>query len=234
LTKGPGDPEHDAETIARERDWLKTLLDNLNEGVAACDTAGVLTVMNRTARRWHDIRDDPVSAVDWPEHLHLCKKDGVTPLTLEEIPLYRALQGEDVQNVEVVIATPDQPHRLVSVSGKALYDDAGNKLGALIVMHDLAQRTRADSAEVELAIQKSAAEVRRREALRINDRVVQSLVAAAWVWDDDVEKARQSLTKALHSAKDIVGGLIGELKVEGELETGILRNTDPAENPDDR
>jgi hypothetical protein len=131
-----------------------------------------------------------------------------------------------VESVEVVIAVPDKPHRLVSVSGNALYDDAGNKLGALVVMHDLAQRTRADSAEVELAIQRSAAEVRQREALRINDRVVQSLVAAAWVWDDDVEKARQSLTKALHSAKDIVGGLIGELKVDGELEAGTLRNTE--------
>jgi PAS domain-containing protein len=225
LTKGPGS-QNDAETIVRERDWLKTLLDNLQEGVAACDNDGVLTVMNRTARQWHDIRDDPVSPVDWAEHLHLCKKDGVTPLALEEIPLYRALQGEDVQNVEVVIAAPDQPHRLVSVSGNALYDDAGNKLGALIVMHDLAQRTRADSAEVELAIERSTAEVRQREALRINDRVVQSLVAAAWVWDDDVEKARVSLTKALHSAKDIVGGLIGELKIDGRLEAGTLRNTE--------
>ncbi|MCA1705148.1 MAG: PAS domain-containing protein [Actinobacteria bacterium] len=233
MTKERGGHEHDAETIVRERDWLKTLLDNLKEGVTACDNDGVLTVMNRTARKWHGIRNDPVSPEEWSEHLHLYKKDGVTRLTLQEIPLYLALQGEDVQNVEVVIAAPHQPHRLVSVSGNALYDDAGNKLGALVVMHDLAQRTRADSAEVELEIERSTAEVRQREALRINDRVVQSLVAAAWVWDDDVEKARESLTKALRSAKDIVGGLIGELKVDGQLEVGALRNADPVEDTDE-
>jgi hypothetical protein len=53
---------------------------------------------------------------------------------------------------------------------------------------------------------------------------VQALVAAAWVWDDDVAKARASLTKALGSAKNIVGGLIGELKVEGEIPSGTLQN----------
>ena len=217
------------ETIIQERDWLKTLLDNLTEGVAACDTEGVMTVLNGTARKWHGVEEQPVPADRWAAHFNLCDPAG-TPLSLEEIPLYRALQGEDVQNVEMVIAPEGRPQRLVSVSGNALYDGDGNKLGALVVMHDLAQRTRADTAEVELAVERRASEIRRVEALRINDRVVQSLAAAAWVWDEDMEKARTSLTKALGSAKDIVGGIIGELQVEGTLPPGALRN---AEAPED-
>ena len=227
---GPSQQNYDAsvETIIQERDWLKTLLDNLTEGVAACDTDGVMTVLNGTARKWHGVDEEPVPAERWGEHFNLCKPDG-TPLALEEIPLYRALQGEDVQNVEMVIAAEGRSQRLVSVSGNALYDGDGNKLGALVVMHDLAQRTRADTAEVELAVERRAAEVRRIEALKINDRVVQSLAAAAWVWDDDMEKARASLTKALGSAKDIVGGIIGELQVGGELPPGALRNAEAPE-----
>jgi len=217
------------ETIKQERDWLRTLLDNLKEGVAACDNDGKLTVLNRKARDWHGVGNQRVTAEDLVAHGRFFKPDGVTPLKQEEVPLYRALQGEDVRSVEVVIATEGRPHRLVSVSGNALHDNEGNKLGALVVMHDLAQRTRADAAEVELATELTAAEVRRREAIRINDRVVQSLVAAAWVWDDDVAKARASLTKALGSAKDIVGGLIGELKVEGEISPGTLRMDEPQE-----
>ena len=220
-------PEDSKQTIVQERDWLKTLLDNLNEGVTACDPDGLLTVMNRTAREWHGVDVKPVPPAEWASYLNLYKVDGVTPLPLEEVPLYRALQGEDVRDVEAVIAAADQPHRLVAVSGNALYDPEGNKLGALVVMHDLAQRTRADTAEVELTLERRQNEVRRREALRINDRVVQSLAAAAWVWDDDMAKARESVTKALGSAKDIVGGIIEELQVEGELAPGTLRNHDP-------
>jgi PAS domain-containing protein len=220
------------ETIKQERDWLRTLLDNLKEGVVACDTSGAITVLNRTAREWHQGAEEPTSIERWIAQQTLLKPDGETPLTLEETPLHRALQGEDVRNAEFVIAVKGRPHRLVSASGNALQDNESNKLGALLVMHDLAQRTRADAAEVELAVELTAAEVRRREALRINDRVVQSLVAAAWVWDDDVAKARASLTKALGSAKDIVGGLIGELKVEGEVPPGTLR-TDDTQGPND-
>lgn len=235
--EGPATPvqeRYDAslETIKQERDWLRTLLDNLKEGVVACDTSGAITVLNRTAREWHQGVEEPSSIEAWIAQQTLLRPDGETPLTLEEAPLYRALEGEDVRNVEVVIAIEGQPHRLVSASGSALHDNEGNKLGALVVMHDLAQRTRADAAEVELAVELTAAEVRRREAIRINDRVVQSLVAAAWVWDDDVAKARASLTKALGSAKNIVGGLIGELKVEGEVPPGTLRNDEPR-GPDD-
>jgi PAS domain-containing protein len=221
------------ETIKQERDWLETLLDNLSEAVIACDANGVLTAINRTARRWHGVLSAPATPEDWATHHNLYRPDGITPLDVNETPLYRALQGEDVRNVEVVIAVKGKAQRLVSVSGNALFDDEGNKLGALVVMHDLAQRTRADAAEDELAIELTAAEVRRREALRINDRVVQSLVSAAWVWDDDVAKARASLTKALSSAKDIVGGLIGELQIEGEVPPGTLRNEDPLRAEDE-
>ena len=218
--------EENLETIKQERDWLKTLLDNLAEGVVACDADGNVVLMNKTARDWHGISKEVVSGGDWSQLDHLRKKDGTTRLGHAETPLHRALGGENVHGLELVIVAEGQPDRLVAMSGNALLDDDGDQLGALIVMHDLAQRTRADAAEVELASHAAAAEARRHEAIKINDRVVQSLVAAAWVWDDDVAKARESLTKALRSASDIVGGTIGELQKRGQLTPGTLRNDD--------
>ena len=220
--------DENLETIKQERDWLKTLLDNLGEGVVACDANGSVVMMNKTARDWHGLSKGDVSAGEWSELDHLRKKDRTTRLGQDETPLHRALGGENVDGLELVIVAEGQPDRLVAISGNSLLDDDGNQLGALVVMHDLAQRTRADAAEVELATYAAAAEARRREAIKINDRVVQSLVAAAWVWDDDVAKARDSLTKALRSASDIVGGTIGEIQKQGELRPGTLRNDDTA------
>ena len=221
--------QENLETIKQERDWLKTLLDNLGEGVVACDADGTVVLMNKTARDWHGISKEDISGGQWGQLDHLRQKDGSTPLAQDETPLHRALGGENVEGLELVIVADGQPDRLVAMSGNSLLDDEGNQLGALVVMHDLAQRTRADAAEVELATYAAAAEARRREAIKINDRVVQSLVAAAWVWDDDVAKARESLTKALRSASDIVGGTIGEIQKHGDLTPGTFRNDDREE-----
>lgn len=218
--------EENLETIKQERDWLKTLLDNLGEAVVACDAGGTVVLMNKTAREWHGITKELLSRGEWSELDHLRKKEGLVRLGQDETPLRRALGGENVQGLELVIVAEGQPDRLVAISGNSLLDEDGSQLGALIVMHDLAQRTRADAAELELATHAAAAEARRREAIKINDRVVQSLVAAAWVWDDDVAKAREALTKALRSASDIVGGTIGEIKKHGGLTPGTLRNDD--------
>lgn len=218
-------------TIKQERDWLKTLLDNLSEGVVACDAEGTVVLMNRTARTWHGISKEALSDGRWAQQDHLRRKDGVTKLEPDQTPLRRALAGENVQGLELVIVAEGQPDRLVAISGSSLLDDDDHQLGALLVMYDLAQRTRADAAEVELATHAAAAEARRREAIKINDRVVQSLVAAAWVWDDDMAKARDALTKALRSASDIVGGTIGELQKHGELSPGTLRNDDTESSP---
>lgn len=223
--------EENLETTKQERDWLKTLLDNLAEGVVACDADGIVVLMNKTARTWHGVSKQVLSGGRWSQQDHLRRKDGITRLDPNETPLSRALAGENVHGLELVIVAEGQPDRLVAISGNSLLDDDNHQLGALVVMHDLAQRTRADAAEVKLATNAAAAEARRREAIKINDRVVQSLVAAAWVWDDDVAKARDSLTKALRSATDIVGGPIGELQKHGELRPGTLRNDDTEAAP---
>src|SRR5687768_6739035 len=153
--------DENVETIKQERDWLKTLLDNLTEGVVACDADGIVVLMNKTARKWHGISKEMVSSGGWSQQDHLRKKDGVTRLDPAEVPLRRALAGENVEGLELVIVAEGQSDRLVAISGNALLDDDDSRLGALVVMHDLAQRTRADAAEVQLASHAAAAEARR-------------------------------------------------------------------------
>ena len=87
--------ESNLETIKQERDWLKTLLENLAEGVVACDANGTVLLMNRTARTWHGISKEVLSGGQWAQQDHLRKKDGTTRLGPEETPLHRALAGEN-------------------------------------------------------------------------------------------------------------------------------------------
>ena len=63
------------------------------------------------------------------------------------MPLFRALQGEDVRDEEMVIAPVDQIPRHVRASGRQLHDAEGRGLGAVVVMHDVTEARRAHASE---------------------------------------------------------------------------------------
>ena len=134
------DRRRSAEELTREREFLRALLDSITEGIVACDADGTLTLFNRAAREIHGIPATAVGPDEWAAHYALYRPDGHTPLRKEDIPLFRAHQGEDVRNVEMVIAPPGRPSRTLTVNGQAFYDDAGNQLGAVVAMHDVTER----------------------------------------------------------------------------------------------
>jgi PAS domain-containing protein len=96
----------------------------------------------------------------WPRHFDLFHPDGKTPLARHELPLLRALAGEPVRDLELVIAPKGRPPRSVRMSGQPLYDETGQKLGAVVSMHDISARQEAQSAREAAATE----QVRREEA----------------------------------------------------------------------
>ncbi len=129
----------------RDREFLTAVLEHVEDGIAACDADGVLTVFNRAARAFHRLPVDAIPSEHWADRYSLFHADGVTRMEREEVPLYRALQGERFHDAEVVIAPKDGPRRLVRASGRALVGVAGKKLGAVVSMHDITERKAAEA-----------------------------------------------------------------------------------------
>ncbi len=125
--------------------FLEALLESLNEAIVACDSNGILTLFNRTAREFHGLELKTLPQSKWVEHYDLFKADGKTRLTPETVPLARALAGEEVHNEEVVIAASGCPQRIVLTSGRAIFDEHHNKLGAVVAMHDITDIKTAES-----------------------------------------------------------------------------------------
>ncbi len=123
--------------LEHERVFLQAVLDNIADGIAACDAEGVLNVFNPASRTFHGLREFPIPAAGWAEHYDLYRPDGLTPLAAEEVPLYRALQGEVVQNVEMVIAPKGSKKRRLLASGRKLVSLDGETLGAVVAMRDV-------------------------------------------------------------------------------------------------
>jgi PAS domain S-box-containing protein len=127
-------------TLREERQFLKVLLESLEDGIVACDAAGALTLFNRRAREFHGLQAEPIPEQDWAQRFGLFHTDGVTPMKREEIPLFRALQGEQVRGVEMKIVPREGEARQIVASGQPITDEDGRKIGAVIAMHDVTNR----------------------------------------------------------------------------------------------
>jgi len=142
--------------LHRERDFLEALLENMEDGIVACDAEGVLTLFNRATREFHGLPDEPLPAERWAEHYDLFLADGETRMAREDIPLFRALQGERVRNAEMVIAPKHGLRRRLLASGRALFGASGEKLGAVVVMHDITTERQAEEERVHLIEEREA------------------------------------------------------------------------------
>lgn len=128
------------------REFLSVVLENVADGIVACDAEGTLTYFNAATRRFHGISQEDLPPEQWAGRYDLYGADGESPLDTDEIPLFRALHGEDVTDQEIVIAPKDLPARHVISNGRAIHDEAGNKLGAVVSMHDISRERKATDA----------------------------------------------------------------------------------------
>ena len=144
----PDPPSNAPERLPPERQqgFVDALLENVEDAIVACDAAGVLTVFNHAARTLHGLDERPITADHWADYYELYRPDGRTRMRKEEVPLYRALQGERVRDVEMVVAPRGGAPRALLASGGAIYGPGGEKLGAVVVMRDFTERREAQEA----------------------------------------------------------------------------------------
>lgn len=118
--------------------FLNALLENVMEGIVACDAQGRLTLFNRAAREFHgQTAESGIPRERWAEKYDLFEFDGTTPLPLDRVPLVRAMRGEVVHRDRIVIAPHGLPKRLIECNACALYDSHGAMLGAVAMMRDI-------------------------------------------------------------------------------------------------
>jgi PAS domain S-box-containing protein len=130
--------------LRRERTFLTTVLANLSEGVVACDEHGLLTLFNDAARTFHGLDASPLPPEQWAGHYDLFAGDGVTPLSTEQVPLYRAWKGETLREAEMVIQPRGGAARQLLASGGPMYAPDGQALGAVVTMRDVTLRRAAE------------------------------------------------------------------------------------------
>ncbi|MDJ0596202.1 MAG: PAS domain-containing protein, partial [Pleurocapsa sp. MO_226.B13] len=134
--------------LDKEKNFLQTLLNNLSDGIVVCDEKGVLTLFNRATKEFHGLPQQAISADKWADYYDLYLPDGKTKMSPEDIPLFRALQGESVRDVEMMIIPKQGKPRTILANSDPIIDRHGQKIGAIAAMRDISERVQA---ETELA-----------------------------------------------------------------------------------
>ena len=131
--------------VQRQKAFLKGILENIEDGIVACDENGTLTLFNKASRRMHGLAEEKIPPEEWGAYYSLFHADGTTPMQTAEIPLFRSLQGETISNLEMVIAPEGKEKIFLDAYSQPLFDDSGSKFGAVASMHDITARKQAEN-----------------------------------------------------------------------------------------
>jgi PAS domain-containing protein len=130
---------------------LGTVVDTMTEGVRVVDAQGRVVVRNPTARRLLTGTAAELDLTDGTSDLAgLSLPDG-GPVPEEELPFRRALAGEEVRDLDLLVRVPGSPEpRVVTFSSSRIPDRAGG--GVVTVLRDVT----AERAELRRAAQVQA------------------------------------------------------------------------------
>jgi signal transduction histidine kinase len=150
------DLQQSNQTFQNQTNLLQLILNSMSDGVVVADESSQFLVFNPAAEQMFGKITNDSQPEEWSEQYGLFLPDRVTPLPVEQIPLLRALRGEQVDNVEIFTRHRQAPNGFwVTASSRPLRDASGALKGGVVVCHDISDRK---SAELEILRAKEAAE----------------------------------------------------------------------------
>ena len=120
----------------RLRQAVNLALDNIRDGVVMVDTSGKVLLWNTVAERLLGRGPVITSPEHWAELYGVYHLDGVTLYAPDELPLARAMAGEEVVNYELLLRPGNgSESRLLRGRATPLYDGE-QQVGAITAFHD--------------------------------------------------------------------------------------------------
>jgi PAS domain S-box-containing protein len=133
------------EGIQQQQHLLQLIIESIADGVVVADCNGKFLLFNSAAKRCLGIGAVDAAPDQWSEQYGTYFPDAVTPYPSGDLPLVRALRGENVDSTEVFVrnaAVPDG--RWLYIIGGPLRDESGALRGGVVVLHDITEHKKAD------------------------------------------------------------------------------------------
>lgn len=139
-----GEKERLRRDAAEQARLMRLILDSMTEGVLVVDRDRRVLLQNRSTQALAPAEIGS-SIVGRAEQFGLCHPDGKTLLSPEDGPLFRAANGETLDDAEICLKPPgtDQLTRF-HVTARPLITDSGELRGGMVVFRDITEQKRAE------------------------------------------------------------------------------------------
>jgi PAS domain S-box-containing protein len=135
------------EETRRQKDLMQLILGSITDGVVVADTDGKFLLFNAAAEQFVGIGAIDATPDTWSKQYGAFLPDGVTVFPPDELPLVRAMRGENVDGVELFIRNAKVPDgHLLSITGRPLHGEDGALKGGVVVLRDISLQKRAAEA----------------------------------------------------------------------------------------
>jgi PAS domain S-box-containing protein len=157
-----------SEKARREQaEFARSVIHSVSEGVMVADANGRMTIVNEAARRI--LGRGPLNSprAEWSQTFGLFVPGTDQHFPTDQLPLPRAIRGEDVPETEVFVRNAQVPDGAwTSVTGSPLKDVNGQLIGGVVVFRDVTHQKRAQ----ELSQRLSNAVEQAADSVFITDR----------------------------------------------------------------
>lgn len=200
-----------ASSAQNEKDFLNAVLNNLSDGVLACNPKGVITVVNPAFKNLIGLHEVDHLNEKWLKYFSLYQLNHDKPIPYSDYPINRALRGEKIEELELQLKN-NELKRNVAVSGQPIFNINGEKLGAVIAIRDISESKRAKELEYLNEELEAFAYITSHD-LKAPLRAIESL--ASWIeedsyasLDDESKKHFDLLKKRVQRMNMLIEGIL--------------------------
>ena len=189
----------------------KTVIEALPVGVMVMEPGGEFVIYNSAAAKHAGALPD-TSDGDLTHAFGVFKTDGVTPFPNEQLPLVRALGGEEEPEAEMVLRNGNlKEDRWIHAKGQPVRDASGKLVAGMVVVQDVTQQRRLEH-EIRARNEQLAASEAAKSVLieRLRYSIDELSNPILEVWDDVLAMPLIGVVDSRRTA-DMVQRLLAEV-----------------------
>jgi rsbT co-antagonist protein RsbR len=177
---GNGNGAANETSVAKLQAMVSVLFEENPDGVTIADTAGNITSNRRTIELFGEV-DAEVPPEQWAERYGLFHEDRVTPFALQDMPLFRALRGETIDELLLYRKGPEMKQGVfLSISARPLVGG-----GAIAVYRDVTEQRRLSDDVTQRNAELAQREEENRELIRrLRGAVDELSTPVLEIWND--------------------------------------------------
>jgi PAS domain S-box-containing protein len=129
-----------------QTELLQLIINSVGDGLILANPQGEFVLFNQAAEQMFGRLDNERSHDEWSQTYGLFLPDQQTLFPEQQLPLYRAIHGDLVTDVEVFVRRDlSLPGRWVSISGFPVSDRIGEITGGVITCRDVTERKQSEA-----------------------------------------------------------------------------------------